>query len=698
MHRSAAPLILSIVALSAVGPSCTPAPDNEAPSQAVIVSSLERFMPGLNEHVQLELLKVGSRTWKRAVRADGRIERAGHVFQQERRAYAARFGAMDYQLWKRFDTAPADARRVVVAYHEDLITPDGLTQSLHTNGAIDIHDGKPLPFVIATMSAPLAKQVAFWPEVSRIGSATVPADGETHEFVPPANTEAGNSLKTPLIDPEMTGTYTGADQNIGIVEQGACRLLSEHDHVGTVIEEDLSAVTSCQTDLGCDHCGDTFECINFTCVDTHASRILSAMAHVFPDEGGERAYGAYDARFYHPTVGNGGDINCDEDGILRAYQWLNENGVTTVTESFGCEAEDGMTQDFYARHEDMAIFRASGNFSEEETTEAPCRPMNSTCVGGTEPDGSGGFTIWSDSTYLNPTTTNGDREEPDIVSLAKDVELIEMAQLSEGPLNPSDTWGLVDGTSFAAPAMASLGALTKEACGGNLNHNYLRAMMMVAAWDMNPFGSLYSTPGLGTDERDGAGTPMADNLVFICNYEPGSGPIAIGGGQFTVNVTGDGEEDAPPWIEGTPGGYPGWSPEGFGPPTAQPLGDYPGGAKMKHKQTYVLEVSEGDRVRISMAWDNCPSADKGTGPSGLAADFDLFACDYEAEDCLAASRSYDNNNEGFDFIVPQQGEIAVNRALSIEVGYDPDASAPCDPSNLESFWLVYAHGPPDSFP
>lgn len=119
---------------------------------------------------------------------------------------------------------------------------------------------------------------------------------------------------------------------------------------------------------------------------------------------------------------------------------------------------------------------------------------------------------------------------------------------------------------------------------------------------------------------------------------------------------------------------------------------------MKVKKTFEFLVDEGDRIRISMAWDNCLSSNKGTGPSGLAADFDLFLCDYEAESCLAASRSYDNNNEGFDVIVPVAGEIPVSRAYAVVVGFDPDVSVPCDENPLESFWLAFAHGPPSQFP
>jgi hypothetical protein len=70
------------------------------------------------------------------------------------------------------------------------------------------------------------------------------------------------------------------------------------------------------------------------------------MAHVLPDGEEEQGYGAYLAAFFHPTVGSEGEMKCSEDGILGAYEFLEEQEVTTVAESWGCEAEDGMTQDY----------------------------------------------------------------------------------------------------------------------------------------------------------------------------------------------------------------------------------------------------------------------------------------------------------------------------------------------------------------
>lgn len=177
------------------------------------------------------------------------------------------------------------------------------------------------------------------------------------------------------------------------------------------------------------------------------------------------------------------------------------------------------------------------------------------------------------------------------------------------------------------------------------------------------------------------------------------GSITIGGGGFTVNIaTGDGKETAPEWLESFDGGYPGFSSAGLGAgPGFATLGQYPGGQPMKIKRTFEISAKEGDRIRVSMAWDNCPTSNKGTGPSALAADFDLFLVDFDAEEPIAASRSYDNNNEGFDFVIPQEGEVPKPRNLELVVGYDLDGTSPCGSPN-ESFWMVYAYGPPDSFP
>ena len=101
-------------------------------------------------------------------------------------------------------------------------------------------------------------------------------------------------------------------------------------------------------------------------------------------------------------------------------------------------------------------------------------------------------------------------------------------------------WEKASGTSYAAPAAATMGVLLKEACGGTINHMFLRAIMMTGAWGINPHGTKYSTPGTG-DQRDGAGAPLSDDLLMFCLG--GGGGLRTKGGVFIVDL--ERGDDAP---------------------------------------------------------------------------------------------------------------------------------------------------------
>ncbi|MEM9697048.1 MAG: S8 family serine peptidase, partial [Myxococcota bacterium] len=451
-------------------------------------------------------------------------------------------------------------------------------------------------FVFAYVTRAQLSSLSHSPGVSRIVAAEE-GDGDRREFSPPDT--PGNSLTSAEIvttynmvglngGPPLGGVPGGA-QRIGIVENAGCRLFSEHEAFTgiSITEESTTGLEDCQTDLGCrDQCSGpgnpNASCIQGFCVDSHASYLLSAMAHVLENGAGDpQGYGAHEAQFFHPTIGAPDSfgvprIICNDQGWLAAYEYLADSGVTTVAESVACNnlsRPDGVTQDFFARWADMAIFRAAGNDA-EASTAIPCRPVNATCVGGFVD----GNTIDPNSSHMNPGTPQNDREEPDIVALSREVDVISTQQPARGlngyqpaldpPPNTSD-WQQRNGTSYAAPAMAALGALTKQDCGGALNHNALRALMMTTAWAYNPDGAPYSTPGEG-DGKDGAGGPTAETTRLLCGEaNPADGTFAFGG-MFGINVTGDGEETVPSWVTGT-------IEEVIGSPTPRAQGLHPGG-------------------------------------------------------------------------------------------------------------------------
>ena len=167
-------------------------------------------------------------------------------------------------------------------------------------------------------------------------------------------------------------------------------------------------------------------------------------------------------------------------------------------------------------------------------------------------------------------------------------------------------------------------------------------------------------------------------MLFWCL--PGSGGLNFEGGVTNVDLTGG--DDAPGWVDDSFDGNSG--------PWPQPLGQNTNGTPFKIYPWAVWPMREGWRVRLTVAWDSCPQSDIGTGPASLSADLDVWLCDYAAQKCVAASRSYDDNNEGFDVIVPATADYTVL------VGYDPDNSPGCGMEYEPVAWAA-VYGDPDIF-
>lgn len=686
----------------------TPAPPA---SHLAILAEFTRHLPGLDEDVRYVLAEnAEGGSYKFVVRNDGREQAPGAVAAEEAAAYSERYGSMDVDLGRLLDVASnEDLIPVGVMFEPDvewidleprLLFDDDTGRRARQELDEGVRRGAPLwigeltrrgaretkalpgmPVVVAQMRRDQILDLAHAASVRRIVSAVSTAP---IEYAPPAT--ASNAITTPRIDTELNPAFKGTGQKIGVVEDANCRLLSEHANfpAGSVVHEP-GADFSCSTDTGCgNRCGGSSLCMAFECVDEHTSHIASTIMNTV----NPGTFGAPQAKLYVPTRGDGTSIACSTLGIANAYEWLRSSGVTTTTESFGCSSSDGMTQDYHARYNGMAVFRASGNISQEENTLRPCRPMNSICVGGMRPKSGGGWEMDPQSTWVNPVTTHGDREEPDIVALSENVDVIKYARSGLAVSDPPVTTGwepTASGTSYAAPAMAGLAALLKQACGGTIDPRYLRALLMTSAWSMNPNGTKYSTPGAG-DGRDGAGGLTASKAALWCGI--GSGTIVVGGGPFTATLTGG--SNTPPWMDGGRGAAP--QSEGLADESAAqvvPLGPNPN-SPFKYFTIASWSLAANTRVRATVTWDSCPSGPSGTGPGTLRADIDLWLCRPSAQTCVAMSRSYDNNVEGFDVTVSTAG------AYEVRWGYDPQNSPGCNgPQEPAAF--SFAYGPAGAF-
>ncbi len=661
-----------------------------------------KHLRGLNEDVTF-VVKTNARgaSSKYVLRADGRQQSAGQVRAEELAAHLKRFGHLTAELSDRYLNVATDTKIPVAIWFELDIERaeirDGLrrgspiargllAESIGVGGegvlsrlnawGIASRQYPVAPAIFANVTHAQAIELSTISGVRRIayGGAGQQVTEELALIPSP-----GNSITSLSVDTEFNDQgFRGAGQGIGLVEQANCRLLIEHEIFDTLVGqfvEEPGGDFGCTTQGQCNHCAGFSVCANTECYDDHLSRIASVVLQ--NTDAGD--YGAPEATVYHPTVGDGSNIACSADGITGAYFWLvdpqHNPPPTTTTESYWCGggAEDGLAQDWFAREFGIAVFRAAGNEPELDVFEG-CPTMNSVCVGGMRPDGSG-WEIDPIASYLNPTTTHGDREEPDIVAVSESVETMEFPPQGGVSQPPTDLsgWGTSHGTSFSAPAAATFAVNLKTACGGTIDPKYLRAILMTSAWSINPDGPPYSTPGLD-DYKDGAGAPDPSNALLFCGE--GDSDIEVGGGPFNDDL--DGGEDLPDWMEEA-------EMSAASAPALQPLGfNNTFGPNFVGAKLMDIELTGQDRIRVTLTWDTCPaSGPTGNGPGDLHVDYDLFLCSPDSETCLGLSRSYDNNVEGFDVTVPEEQGA---QAYEIWYGRDPETTTPCGSSSEPLAW------------
>jgi hypothetical protein len=252
------------------------------------------------------------------------------------------------------------------------------------------------------------------------------------------------------------------------------------------------------------------------------------------------------------------------------------------------------------------------------------------------------------------------------VALASAVDVMDVVD------GGTSAWTQKSGTSYAAPAMAAMAAMLKEECDGNIEDKYLRAIMMTGAWFYNPDGAKYSTSQTCAEYEpiydcvDGAGSPAAQDIMLWCGSTM-SGLTVDGGSDTLLTNDCDGpcgtpataamdtSGDSTDLVLVSDGGG-GVSTDGVGTSSwyYQAYGPY--------------TLHQNDRIRATVVWDTC--TDGTVHPSVIGNDIDLWLCPTNGDDCVAWSRSYNNNWEGFDWTKTSSG----TQAYEVRVGYDSSFS------------------------
>jgi hypothetical protein len=311
------------------------------------------------------------------------------------------------------------------------------------------------------------------------------------------------------------------------------------------------------------------------------------------------------------------DSPCDGSisGVETSLDWLDSapgNFADPVNHSYGLDSGrvvgsvtlDASLDDKVRNSADTHVVAAGNNCngfgSNTCNVGSPALAYNVIAVGNIDDNQTWTWTddtMSTSSSYVDPLSTHGDREEPD-VSAAGD---------SLDSAIPSSPWiGFVGtGTSFASPIVTAAAAVLLEADGvlGSWPEE-VRAILMATAWNDNADGAI------GLSEEDGAGGIDAFRATQVAQTSTNgnSGHLTAScGGTYPTTLT-------------------------------------------------TFTQAAGRRIRVVIAWDTNPTyADYANQPSS---DFDLHVTGPGGLDVW--SSSWDNTYEFVTFLTPANGIYTVD--------------------------------------
>jgi hypothetical protein len=706
---------VGVVLLAASCSSTQPAPPDTSDAFTYVYDT---YLTGLEENARI----VKTLRWVRVYLDDGRVVSEPEMQALDAAARRAKFGAMDPGFARYVRKQPAGAvLKVAFMFAIDPVGPppavrpggDGdkiRLQMLKDSIARGYRKVEPIlranrvkiETTVGTMPVVFGEAAAA--DIDRVSQSTAitlaltaePRKGVLHVAGLP-----GDGVTDPHIDTVFNANgHYGAGQKIGIVEENHAGLFDIHEafsqaevdpNTGERVTYQVEPFPCSQTS---DCTAPNAECLHLhyanqnQCVSSHASWVASVATGTNGADCSSGTcvngvpYGAAWARYYYANGQPDPTNACSPSDLVSAYDWLANAGVTVVNESWGCVQNgyangatlEGVTQDWYARNANMAIFKAAGNQEGPSSAwcsdpQSPACPytLNSTCVGANE-YGGGYMTPYSSWTNFNgpPNGQLTDREEPDISMFGGSLTGYEGC--GTDPHNTgyvdvlNDTagqnlWYTESGTSLAAPAAAAMAALCQEVMyplefQSSQREQDVRATLKSSGFARNIANYHYSMAFTNktTDWHDGGGTPMAEAVWAMCNGIPdggdeevhGTDPGDLTGGQpFPFANGGGGCQSC-----NNPNSQLNQSSAGdvrLQSNVVPAVGD----GRRYHQIPGVFNVNPGQRIRAVIVWDSCPGAPTGTAPAPVATDIDLFLVD-PFNNVIDASQSASDVTEGFD--------------------------------------------------